>query len=280
MATTLTTPTAPEAWRPNVVSEFNPDDLLAESLITRCASHAGTVEGDAPQVLVPYVSQDPTAGFVSEGIDITLQDVQAAQVAITTDKVAVVTRVSREIVEQPQAARRIADSLKRSIVSAADAAFLANATDPTGLLNIEGIATAGDLGGTEAPNVFAVYDAAAAIEADGGQATHLLMNPLDWAALSRIPQATGSNVSVLAGPHEAAERTLAGIPVIVHAAVTQGKALMLDKSEVVAAYGPMRLARSDDAFFVADSVAIRATWRIGWNIIRPARLQLLTVGAA
>lgn len=279
MASTLTTPTAAEAWRPNVVSSFNPDDLLTDALITRCATRAGNVEGDAPAVLVPYVANDPEAGFAAEGGEIGLSDVEAAQVQITTNKVAVVTRVSREVVAQPGAANRIANSLKRSIIAKADAAFLNNATDPTGLLNMSGIPTAGDLGGTAEPNLFAVYDAVAAIEADGGQATHLLMNPKDWAALSRIPSGTGSNVSVLAGPHEAAERTLAGVPVIVHAAVAQGKALMLDRSEVVAAYGSMQLARSDDVFFMTDSVGIRATWRIGWNIVRPERLQLLTVGA-
>lgn len=276
---TLTTTTAAEAWRPNVVSAFNADDMLRESLLTQCATRAGEVEGDAPAVLVPYVSSDPTAGFTPEGVEITPDDVVADEVRITTNKVTVLSKVSREQVAQRGAAERIAQSLKRSITAKADAAFLTSTTGPTGLLAMSGIATAGDLGGATENNLFAVYDAAAAIEADGGQATHLLINPIDWAKLARIPQATGSNVSVLAGPHDAAQRQLGGVPVIVHAAVTQGSALMLDRSEVVAAYGTMNLARSDDVFFTSDSVGIRATWRIGWDVIRPARLQLLTIGA-
>lgn len=274
---TTTTTTAAEAWRPNVVSRFNPDDMLSEALIVQAATKAGTVEGDTPRVLVPYVAADPTAGFVAEGAPIDLSDVGADQIAIDTDKIAVVTRVSRELVDQNGAAERIANSLRRSVTAKADAAFLTNASNPTGLLAVAGIGTAGDLANTTNTDVFAAYDAVALIEADGGTATHVMVNPLDWAVLSKLPTATGSNQSLLANVHDAAARSLAGVPVIVHAAVTQGTALMLDRSEVVAAYGELELARSDDAFFTYDAVAIRATWRIGWNIVRPARLQKLTI---
>lgn len=274
---TTTTTTAAEAWRPNVISTFDPDDMLTEALIVQAATKAGFVDGDTPRVLVPYVDTDPTAGFVAEGAPIDLADVGASQIAIDTDKVAVVTRVSRELTSQPGAAERIANSLRRSVVAKADAAFLANASNPTGLLALAGIGTAGDLANTTNTDVFAAYDAVALIEADGGTATHVMINPLDWAILSKLPAATGSNQSLLANVHDAAARSLAGVPVIVHAAVTQGTALMLDRSEIVAAYGDLQLARSEDAFFTYDAVAIRATWRIGWNVVRAARLQKLTI---
>ncbi|MBF6233954.1 phage major capsid protein [Nocardia farcinica] len=276
----MTTPTSAEAWRPNVISTFDPDDMLKEALIVTASSRAGSVEGDAPSVLVPYVSTDPTAGFVPEGDLIPLADPGASQIAITTDKVAVVTRVSRELTTEPGAAERIANSLRRSVTRKADVAFMANVSDPTGLLAVAGVATAGDLGGATDPNLFAVYDAVAAIEDDGGEATHVLINPLDWAELCKLPEATGSNKSLLADVHNAAARSLGGVPVIVHSAVTEGTALVIDKTEIVSAYGQLQLARSDDAFFQHDAVAIRATWRIGWNVVRPARLQKLTIGAA
>ena len=277
---TTTTTNTTEAWRPNVVSSFNPDDMLGEALIVTAATKAGEVEGDAPSLLVPYVSTDPAAGFIPEGEPIPLSDVGASQIVVTTDKIAVVTRVSREMTTQPGAAERIAQSLRRSVIAKADQAFLNNAADPTGVLSIAGIPTAGDLGGATDPNLFAAYDAVAAIEDDGGTATHLLINPLDWAKLARLPVATGSNQSLLADAHDAAARSLAGVPVVVHSAVAAGTALMLDRSEIVAAYGQLELARSEDAFFTYDAVAIRATWRIGWNIVRPARLQKLTIAAS
>lgn len=274
------TTNAGQAWAPNVVSTFNPDDMLTESLIVTAATKAGEVYGDTPQVLVPYVVTDPAAGFTAEGAEITLADGGYSQIAISTNKVAVVTRVSNELTTQPGAAERIANSLRRSVIAKADAAFLNNATAPTGLMTISGISTAGDLGGATDANVFAAYDAVAAIEDDGGQATHVLINPIDWAKLCKLPAATGSNQSLLADVHDAATRTLAGVPVIVHNAVAAGTALMLDQSEVVAAYGQLELARSADAFFTYDAVAIRATWRIGWNVVRKARLQKLTIANA
>ena len=268
-----TTTNSPEAWRPNVVVNLDPSNYLDDALIMQTGTYVGSVEGDAPQVLIPYVPDDPEATIVVEGEEIPLADVPTDQVALSTHKIAVVTRVSREMTTQPGAADRIAASLSRSVIRKADNVFLANAADPTGLLNVGDVQTVGDLGA----DVFDAYDAVAAIEADGGTATHLLVNPLDWGALARIPEATGSNRSVLADVHDAATRTLAGVPVIVHSAVPQGTALMLDRNEVLAAYGTLDLARSDDAFFTQDAVAIRATWRIGFGIVRPSRLVRLTV---
>lgn len=269
-----TTPGAAEGWRPNQVSSFNADDMLGTALIVQTATLAGNVEGDAPQVLVPYVSSDPNAGFVEEGTEITFGGGQLDQVAISTHKIASLSMVSRELVAQKGAAERIAQSMRRAVTANADQAYLNNPSAPTGLFQIAGIATAGALG----TDLFSAYDAVATIEADGGQATHLLMNPTDWGTLSKLPVADGSNQSLLANIHDAAQRSLAGVPVIVHSAVPAGQALMLDSSEVVAAYATLDLARSDDAYFEYDAVGIRATWRIGWEIVRPARLQKLTVG--
>lgn len=139
-----------------------------------------------------------------------------------------------------------------------------------------GIATAGALD----TDLFAASDAIAAIEDDGGAATHMLVNPLDLGALSKLPEGTGSNRSLLADVHNPTTRSIAGVPVIVHSAVPHGEALAIDSSEVVAAYGKVDLPRSDDAFFSYDAVGIRATFRLGWSVVRPARLQKLTIGEA
>lgn len=281
MATfTETTTTQTEAWRPNAVANFNPDDIVPESLIVQCATNCGTVEGDAPAVLVPFVLTDAPAGFVPEGEEIDQTNAAFDQVKITTDKVSVLTRISREAINQPGAAARIAKSMSRSVISAADAAFLSNAADPSGLLNVAEIATAGDLGGATDGNLDALFDAIGVIENAGGTATHLIVNPLDWAKLSKIKTVTGSNVSLLSDAHTAALRALAGVPVIAHKAMTVGSALLLDQSEIAAALGGVMLARSDDAFFTSDSVAVRATWRIGWSVVRASRLQKLTVAAS
>lgn len=267
------TTAAGSGWAPDQVSAFGADDMLGTALIINAATKAGNVEGDSPKVIVPYVSADPNSAIVDEGAAITEDDGTLDQVEISTYKVATLTKVSRELVAQPGAAERIALSLRRSVTAKADNVFLSNASAPTGLLKVTGVDNAGTIG----DDAFAAYDAVAAIEDDGGQATNLLVNPADWATLSKIPETSGSNKSALTDLHDASQRSLAGVPVTVHSAVTQGTALMLDRSEVVAAYGQLELARSEHVYFASDAVGIRATWRIGFEVVRTARLQLLTV---
>lgn len=274
---TVATTAIGQGWAPNVVSSFDADDMLKDALIVEAATLAGTVEGDTPSVLAPYVKTDAASAVVAEAGEITPTDGEYDQLAISTVKVAVITRVSRELTTQAGASERIAKSLRRSVTAKADSLFMANVSAPKGLLNVIGVPSAGDLGGSGSANLFAAFDAVAAIEADGGTASHVLIHPADWGFLCKLPEASGSNKSLLADVHDAANRSLAGVRVIVHPAVTQGLAVVLDKSEVLAAYGSLLLARSDDAYFSSDAVGIRATWRIGWNVVRPARLQTLTI---
>ena len=276
----MTINTSTQAWAPNLISSFDADDLVPEALIVRTASLAGTVEGDAPSVRVPYVSDDGDAAVVAEGGDITPDEPTPAEIVVETDKVSKLIKVSREQIKQAGAAERLARSMARAVVAKADALYLHNASAPTGLLNTGSLATAGDLGGATGPDVFAAYDAVGAIEDDGGATTHVLINPVDWALLCKLPEIDGSAKSLLADVHDASRRSLAGVPVIVSNHVTAGAALMLDSSEVVAAYGQLELARSDDFYFGSDSVAIRLTFRLGWKVARVARLQKLTIAAA
>ena len=268
------------SWSPDLISTFDADDLIPEALIVRTASLAGFVEGDAPSVRVPYVSADAAASTSAEGASMTAVDPTLSEIVVSTDKVGQLIKVSREQTKQAGAAERLAKSMARAVITKADDFYLNNAAAPAGLLLTAGLATAGDLGGATDPTVFEAFDAVGAIEDDGGQATHLLINPLDWATLCKLPEGTGSAKSLLADVHDASRRSLAGVPVIVSNHVTAGAALMIDSSEIVAAYGRLDLARSDDFYFDSDSVALRLTFRLGWKVARVARLQKLTIAAA
>lgn len=276
----LNTDTSRISWSPDLISTFDADDLVPDALIVQTASFAGFVEGDAPSVRVPYVPTDAAAAVVAEGAAATAVDPTLDEIVVNTDKVTQLVKVSREQIGKPGAAERIARSMARAVVTKADDLYLNNAANPTGLLNTGSLATAGDLGGATANDVFDAYDAVGAIEDDGGLATHVLINPVDWATLSKIPEVSGSAKSIMADVHDASKRSLAGVPVIVSNKVTAGAALMLDRSEIVAAYGQLQLARSDDFYFDSDSVALRLSFRLGWNVVRVARLQKLTIGAA
>jgi hypothetical protein len=53
--------------------------------------------------------------------------------------------------------------------------------------------------------------------------------------------------------------------------------LVIDKTAVVSAVGPVRVATSEHAFFSADSIAIRCTWRFGANVVKPNRIGKFTL---
>jgi hypothetical protein len=49
---------------------------------------------------------------------------------------------------------------------------------------------------------------------------------------------------------------------------------------VVAAYGSIMVSTSEHQYFSSDSIAMRATWRIGQNLVRPHRVGKFTIAEA
>jgi hypothetical protein len=85
--------------------------------------------------------------------------------------------------------------------------------------------------------------------------------------------------SLLGAGTEAAERRLLGVPVLSTPALTPGTVLVLDGSSVLTVYGDVRVARSDDAFFASDVVAVRVTLGCGWGLMQASRVVSLSTGA-
>ena len=81
-----------------------------------------------------------------------------------------------------------------------------------------------------------------------------------------------------AGTTDAAPMLLS-LPVIVNREVRALSGVVLDRSAVVSAVGPVNVAVDNSVFFTSDSVALRATWRIGFNVVRPDRIAKFTVTA-
>jgi HK97 family phage major capsid protein len=272
MATQLT-PTSPAGWRPDI-TEYVPEDQIPEALILQTATVVGSIEGDAPAIRVPWVRDDGTTAVVAEGDAIPDANQAFDETVITTRKFAVLGKYSYETLQQPRAAEMVVNSLKRGLVTDANAAYI-NGTTPLGLLG-SGITDGGAVG----DNLDTIVDAVAGIEADGGTPTQIVAAPDAWAALSKIKAATGSAQSLLGAGTAATERTLLGVPVLVTSAMPADALLVLDKSAILAAQSPLRLARSEDAFFANDVIAVRVTWRIGWTVMHPARVAKLTTATA
>ena len=272
---TKTTPTSPKAWAPDLTA-FVPGDVVPDALILNTATMVGQIEGDEPAIRVPFVADDGVVGFIAEGAEIPDANQQFDEVVVLTGKVAALGKYSYETLAQPEAARMVVDSLSRSVVTKANAAYLGNldaAPGPTGLLNTVGITD----GGAVTDDLDPVIDAVAGIEADGGAATHIIAAPDAWASLSKLKRATDSNESLVGAGTVAATRALLGLPVLVTPAMPDGSLLVADQTAIIGAQSPVRLARSEDAYFSADAIGVRVTWRLGWKVMHAARVAKLTI---
>lgn len=269
---TQTTPTSPKAWAPDQ-TVYVAGDVIPDATILHAATMVGKIEGDEPAVRVPFVLDDGDAAFTAEGTVIGDANQQFSETVVKTHKVSAVGKYSYETLQQPEAANLVVDSLSRSIVRYANAAFLGNADDPTGLLNDTNIID----GGIIEANLDPVVDAIAGIEASYGQASTIIAAPDAWASLSKLKTGTDFNSALLGAGVEAGQRQLLGLPVLVTPAMTSGSVLVLDRNAVIGASSGIRLARSEDAFFTADVVAVRVTWRLGWAVMRPERVVKLAV---
>ena len=275
---TMATPTSPEAFGLDVLG-IAPKTVIPTALIIQATTRAGTVEGDEPAVRVPAINLDASVGFVAEGANIPEANPELAEVVILTGKVAELIKVSREQLAQPSALDVISHEIRRSLIAKADWALLqqpapvAPATNPpSGLL-----AHATDAGDIE-DNLDALVDVIAAIEGlPGGVATHIIAHPLAYAAVRKLKKATASNESLVGAGVEAGQKTLLSVPVLTTSAMPIDKIAVLDKNQVLSAYGDVKVARSDDFYFGSDNVALRATFRFGAGFIEPHAVQVLTV---
>jgi len=269
----IDTPNGPKGLYPD--QTFLARDIVPDALLYQVATIAGSIEGDEPAIRVPYVVTDPTVGFVPEGDQITESEPELDELVIRTGKLAVLTRQTNESATYPDASTLASDSMARAIAIKGNTALLANPAatgQPTGLLNTPGITDGGTLG----DNLDAVGDAITALEVAGGTATHILASPDVWGAIRALKAGTGSNLPLIGAPADQTERRLYGVPVLVSAQMPAGNLLITDQANIIAAAGQIKLATSDQMFFDSDSLARRATWRIGWEVLDPARLAKVT----
>ncbi|MBE1531145.1 phage major capsid protein [Actinomadura algeriensis] len=274
-----TTGTSAKAWAPDVTT-FAPADAVPEALILQTSTVAGSVEGDAPAVRCAYVD-DADAEFVAEGADIPESDPALSEVLVYTGKISQLVRLSREQFEQDGTEDRLAVSVGRAVTRRANTAYLTQAapavgetTPPAGILNITGITAGGAVTG----NLDVLVDLLATLQGNDAEPSHIITDPTGWATLRKMKtDATDSNESLLGAGTTDATRMLLDLPVVVSPAMTAGTGLVVDRTAVVSAVGSVLVAVSEHVYFTADSIGLRCTWRIGWNVVRPERIGSFTI---
>lgn len=257
-----------KGWAPDLVA-VAPEDAIPEALILQTSSVMGRVEGDEPQVRCLYVD-DAAAANVAEGASITPTDHTDGEALVSTTKVAHLFQASYEQMVQPNAADLLTNASKRAVTKKANANYV------TALLGTVGIVAGANIDGS----LDALVDGIATVEANDGEVSHLLVDPVGWAAVSKLKQATGSNMPILGAGNDDTERRLLSRPVIVTNAMPANTLLAVDKFSVVSAVGDVRLAISEHAAFAADSVMVRVTFRSGATLVRANRAAKFAIGPA
>jgi HK97 family phage major capsid protein len=273
-----TTVLSERAWSPDV-TYHTPGDAVPDALILQTSTVAGDVEGDAVAVRCAYVD-DANAGFFAEGETITDSDPGLAEVTVFTGKIAQLIRLSREQFSHAGTSEQLAASVTRAVTRAGNSAFISQVaptppavTPPAGLINVDDLISVG----TVTDNLDVLVDGLATLASNYSVPTHILLAPDAWAGLQRLKTGIDTNVSLLGAGTTEAQRFLFNLPVIVDPAVPSGTGIIIDKTAVVSAVGPVMVATSEHAWFSADSIAIRCTWRFGANVVRPERIGLFTV---
>lgn len=276
-----TTDTA-TAWSPDI-TEFAAADVIPTALILECSTQGGTVNGDAPSVRVGYLDDDE-AQFTAEGAAIPEAEPTLAEKVIHTAKVTQLIRISQEQYDQDGTGEQLATSVARAIARRANQAFVAEAAPVTpavapvaGLLYIAGLIDGGALD----TNLDGLVDILAELQGNRSNPSHILLGVNAWREVRKWKQGTAAgNMPLLGAGADDITPRLLSLPVIVDVALPSDAGLVLDRSAIVSAVGPIRVATSEHQYFNSESVALRASWRFGHTVVRPERCAKFTIADA
>ncbi|GJN99536.1 hypothetical protein NJB18091_30140 [Mycobacterium marinum] len=272
--TARTTATSAYAWRPDETF-FAANEVVAPALIMQTSTVAGTVDGDTPVVRCAYVT-DADAAYVAESATIDESDPALSEVTVATKKIAQLIKISNEQYRQEQTASQLAQSVSRALIKRADSDYVTSVSDPIGLANIGGTLEAG----TIATDLDGLVDLIADLESNGAQPSHIVIDPQAWGEFRKLKVGgVGTNESLLGAGTVDAVPMLLSLPVLVNRFLTPGTGVVLDRNAVVSAVGPVSVAISEHQYFSSDSIALRATWRIGWSIVRPNWVGSFDIGS-
>jgi HK97 family phage major capsid protein len=271
----LTTSTGAGILTPEQVSTLLVLPVIERSVAATCTTVVNT---DASAFRIPLVTADPTASWVAEGAEITPSDTTISETDVVFKKVAGLSIITRELSEDssPAAAQVVGDGLARDIARKVDAAFFANTTTngPAGLGSLTtSVVTSGS-----AFTVDSLIDALAAAAAVGAEIDTFVVNPTDFVALSKLKQATGSNVPLLQNdPAKPSGRIVLGVPLVLSTVVAAGVAWGIPRNRCYVVIRNDATVETDNSvFFTSDRVAVRATMRVGFGFPHALAVVKLT----
>jgi HK97 family phage major capsid protein len=188
--TLITTATPGSAFAPPEQNQQFFSYLAAQSVAL--ASGVRVIRTNRAALDIPRVNADVSANWTSEASEVTPSDPSADLIVAVPKKLAALTFVSNELVEDsnPDVMTMIAEGLARSMSLKLDLAFLmgsGTAPEPRGLRNVAGISTV-SLGanGGSLTSLDALLDGFAALASANASPTAIFAHPRSWSALTKI----------------------------------------------------------------------------------------------
>jgi hypothetical protein len=220
---TLTTGTAGPLLTPEQVESLLSKPVLAASVALNPLC-SWVLRPTAPSVRPPAVTADPTAAWVAEGAEIPVSDLQTAEVDVVTKKVAGLSVVTSELVEDssPEATAEVGRGLARDIARKVDAAFFGDGTangdeQPDGLAALTvGAGGVQDIAAGTAPTNLDAFPQAQMLSANvGAQLTAFVANTTTALVLANMKEASGPGRPLLQpDPTQPTRRMIFGVPLL------------------------------------------------------------------
>jgi Phage capsid family len=181
------------SWRATEWANYVLQHLSAESVLLRSGARRIDIAGT--QARVPRLLDDGTVSWVAEGTEIPSDAPEADSLLLVPKKAANVVSLSNESIADASVSvlNSVGDALTRAIAKEVDARAFSTqartATAPAGLL-------AGTLSGAAGnPDIAGILTAIGAIEANGGVANAVCLNPTDRTAIRQAVVAGGYSIS-------------------------------------------------------------------------------------
>lgn len=252
-------------YRSLVVPALNEQSVVLRRLrrITTSATH----------VNLPVIN-DANVGWTAEGAPLPDAGLEPRLVRVTPKKLSAYADLSNESVGDANSAEVVGQAMAQALARKVDAAFFTSgganapaALDTATTITIDAAPTSG---------IDPFIDATAQMEANGATPTVIFLNPLDWAALSKIKESTSSAKPVLVtqtGPTNAPVRALNGLPVEVSSGVPAGTSYVVDGTRTVSVVRQDGSVETDRSVgFRSDLTVVRVIGRFAFGFLYPASI--------
>lgn len=279
----MSTTNGSAALSPEEIADLLVTPVLAASVATQAGLTATVVQTDSRTWRIPMVADDPAAGWVAEGAEISPSDAALDELEVVPRKLAGLTIVTRELVDDTseEARQIVGDGLTRDITRKLDTAFVGNVAGTAAAKGLGSITPTAVNAGPAFGNLDAFAEAVSEVEQLGTEITGWIAGPATALTLAQLKDREGSNATLLGtDPAQPTRRIIEGRPVFVQPDVPAGVVWGIAASRVFTVIrSDSRIDVDESVFFTSDRVAIRGTMRVNFAFPQPAAVVKVTAGS-